>query len=253
MASWVVWEGPSVLNGSPIALVAVFGSANSKTGDVVQTYIIDARNALAWSVHSGSDASVCGMCPHRRHPVTGERSCYVSLATGANVVSREYLSGRVPAMRPEELRAILRARKSVLRLGTYGDPAAVPQSVWEEIIPAQIGRLEIDVVGYTHQWDNPMMSYLRKYCMASCETEMGVYAARTLGWRTFRARRHDEPVMAGEIVCPASAEAGRKLTCAKCRLCGGTNRRAAKDVAIIRHDATARAEQRRSTALAMLP
>ena len=36
----VLYEGPSVLDGAPIAVIATLKSANVKTGDMIQTWII---------------------------------------------------------------------------------------------------------------------------------------------------------------------------------------------------------------------
>ena len=57
--------------------------------------------------------------------------------------------------------------------------------------------------------------------MASVETEAAGARRTAAGWRTFRVRLASEPVMPEEIVCPASAEAGRRRTCATCKACGG--------------------------------
>ena len=48
-----------------------------------------------------------------------------------------------------------------------------------------------------------------------------------MGWRTFRVSLDPErdPLRKGEALCPASAEAGKKLTCAQCLACGGADGR----------------------------
>ena len=58
-------------------------------------------------------------------------------------------------------------------------------------------------------------------CMASVDSEDEAAEAQAMGWRTFRCRSEDEPVMSGEIMCPASDEAGKKTTCDTCLLCAG--------------------------------
>ena len=57
----------------------------------------------------------------------------------------------------------------------------------------------------------------------------------TAGWRTFRIRGPQDPLLAGtECICPASDEAGHRVTCERCQLCRGTNR-PARSVAIVAH------------------
>jgi hypothetical protein len=63
-----VWRGPSPLNGDAIVMLMTgLGrpSQNSKTGPMVQTYIIPQAMAPILAVRSGADESVCGTCPMR--------------------------------------------------------------------------------------------------------------------------------------------------------------------------------------------
>ena len=57
--------------------------------------------------------------------------------------------------------------------------------------------------------------------MASVETEAAFRLARRRGWKPFRVRNEDEPVLPGEFVCPASEEAGKRLRCEDCLACCG--------------------------------
>jgi hypothetical protein len=74
--------------------------------------------------------------------------------------------------------------------------------------------------GYTHQWKACDPAFAR-LCMASVETPAQREAAMALGYRTFRVRLPEQPVEPGEFTCPASAEAGKRLTCEECGACGG--------------------------------
>jgi hypothetical protein len=69
------------------------------------------------------------------------------------------------------------------------------------------------------------MAKLREFCMASTDTPDEASVAQAKGWRTFRVSLNNERdgLRKGEVLCPASAEAGKKLTCAQCRACDGTS------------------------------
>ena len=40
MKTLIIYDGPSLIDGSPIIVLAQAGSRNSKTGDMVQTFIL---------------------------------------------------------------------------------------------------------------------------------------------------------------------------------------------------------------------
>jgi len=107
----------------------------------------------------------------------------------------------------------------IVRLGTYGDPAAAPTSIWDHLTQYADGH-----TGYTHQWRTSPA--LRKLCMASVDTNAEAIEAWAQGWRTFRVDTAATPSHDGfESLCPASKEAGKKLTCAQCLACGGADGR----------------------------
>tara|TARA_R110000868_G_scaffold147436_1_gene368947 strand:- start:813 stop:1586 length:774 start_codon:yes stop_codon:yes gene_type:complete len=248
--SAVIWRGLSLLdNVTPIAVVVTGmaeASGNSKTGAMIQTYIVlDNGEKPAEAVRSGSDAAICGDCPHRRQ-ADGSRSCYVNLATGLSTVGKFLVAGRYETMSPDDAGTLCAGR--AVRLGTYGDPAAVPAHVWAALL-----RLSSSHTGYTHQWRAAGVSErLRGLVMASCDSEQDRIDARAQGWRTFRVRRASasgvEPLTAGEIVCPASSEAGKRVTCEDCGLCAGASR-PAKDIAIIDHSTRALAVRKKLVVL----
>jgi len=70
----ILYTGPSMLDGSPIVVIATAGSNNVKTGPMIQTWILRADLDPVEAKHAGADSSVCGQCPHR-HFLGG--SCYV--------------------------------------------------------------------------------------------------------------------------------------------------------------------------------
>jgi hypothetical protein len=209
----IVWEGASSLDGAPIVLLAVglrSASSNSKTGAMVQTYILRSDLSPVAAVRSGADASICGNCPARGNGDGTGRICYVQLQNAPTGIYKAYKRGSYPHMAGSEFNG------AMVRLGAYGDPAAVPVAVWRRVIATATAY-----TGYTHQWRRKPS--LKALCMASVDDEREALEARALGWRTFRASLPGQAErLASEAICPASAEAGRKLTCETCLACSGT-------------------------------
>lgn len=227
----VLWSGPSQLDGADIIVIATGlrdASSNRKTGGMVQTYILRSDLEPTTAVRTGADASICGDCPHRGTPgqVHGfgvstapqGRTCYVNVGQGPLGVWRAWKRGIYGVA---GLNVCLEdiGRDRIVRLGTYGDPAAVPWTVWHALVRFARGH-----TGYTHQWRRA--PGLRHLCMASADSVADAEEAQRAGWRTFRvAMPCDSPREHGEAVCPASKEAGHKLQCAQCLACGGANGR----------------------------
>jgi hypothetical protein len=61
-------------------------------------------------------------------------------------------------------------------MGTYGDPAFVPVSVWHKLLSNVIGW-----TGYTHQWRKVTSQGLKTLVMASCESIESKNDANSLG------------------------------------------------------------------------
>jgi hypothetical protein len=228
----VIYRGPSMLDGSPIVVVATGlagKSRNEKTGSLVQTWIIRDDMTPQAAVKSGADASICGDCPHRGTIEDGRnvgRSCYVTVHQAPLSVFKAFHRGIYLTVGRAELAALGRGRK--VRLGSYGDPAAVPLWVWSDLMS------EADAgTGYTHQWRR--FPELAQWCMASCDSATDRFHAKVLGFRTFRVRGEDDATAKGEVICPASAEAGKKTVCASCLACGGTSAKARADIVIVAH------------------
>ena len=58
---YILYEGPSGIDGAPIVVIATGfanSSANAKTGDMIQTWIIRSDIAPHHAVKSGDDASI---------------------------------------------------------------------------------------------------------------------------------------------------------------------------------------------------
>jgi len=226
----ILYQGPSLIDGAPIVVIAnriVSESGNAKTGAMVQTFILRQDMRPLDAARLGYDFSICGHCPHRP---TNDGSCYVNIGRSVESVFGAYKRGRYAVPHVDYDVALLPElfESSIFRLGSYGDPAAAPFRVWAHATALVRARN-----GYTHQWrEFPQFAAL---CMASVDSEAQAHEARANGWRTFRVRAAAAPVMAGEITCPASEEAGKKTTCSACKACGGTQAKARVSIVIAAH------------------
>jgi hypothetical protein len=230
---FVFYDGPSAIDGAPIIGIAVLRSANVKTGDMVQTFILRADQSPLAAIDSGADASICGDCVHRGDD-TRARTCYVDVGKSVQSVYAAWTRGAYPLMSPAQGARMLAGR--AVRLGAYGDPAAIPARHWRALLRYAAGR-----TGYTHQWRQAHAQQLRGLVMASADSASERDTARAMGWRTFRVRAADEPMGAREFACPASPEGGNRRQCVTCQACDGAARGPAQaSVAIIVHGRMAR-------------
>jgi hypothetical protein len=230
-----LWEGPSLIDGSPIVMIGtgyVKGSSNTKTGAMIQTWILRSDMPPVQAVKEGKDDAICGQCPLRGDGTGKERGCYVNVYWAPGRVYETYRRGGYPRLGEDQV-ALPHAEK-VVRLGAYGDPGAVPSDLLRTIVSAAKSW-----TGYTHQWQT---AELQGLCMASVESEDQAKEAIERGYRTFRTIREVAGVSRRrerrEILCPASEEAGFRTTCEHCTLCNGSHgddRRAS--IAIVVHGA----------------
>jgi hypothetical protein len=223
----VLWKGQSLLNGDLIVLVATGLNApqrqNEKTGHMIQTWILCDDVSPIEASRTGADERICGGCPHRgvaNGAVAVGRTCYVQLWSGVRNVWLAYKRGTYHLNKTDAP-----FRGLGVRVGSYGDPAAVPVEVWQRALHKAAFS-----TGYTHQWRS--RPDLKSFCMASTDSDEEREEARVMGWRTFRV---GENPRAGEVVCPASEEAGYKATCNVCRACGGVGAKARADIVIAPH------------------
>lgn len=241
----LVWTGTSLLDtvcddagdmiaaGSPIMVLATFSTGtgvNSKTGAMAQTFIMRSDMSPAEAIASGDNAAVCGSCVHREND-----SCYTHpiLKRGYGGAAT-YEAHRRGNSKPFNIRPFM---GRALRLGAYGDPAAVPFEVWQPLIRASRAGITgpTNHTGYTHQWRTCDPRY-RAILMASCDSYEDMLAARAAGWDTYTVHEVGTVRPAGTKPCPASKESGAVLQCEQCLRCGGTDTgRRGNHVAIMSH------------------
>jgi hypothetical protein len=229
----LLYKGPSAIDGQEIAVIIVGlanGSSNTKTGSMLQTYIIRTDIKPIEAANNGQDVSVCGDCKHRPSLAknNGEAKCYVNLGKGAGQVFKALQAGNYPAMSVSDIAHLVKGKE--VRFGTYGDPCAAPIEIFEDLAAIAAG-----FTGYTHRWrDADFNQAWSRLLMASVDNIFEQFEAVSKGYRYFRVQIGTAAPLPGEISCPASAEAGKKTTCAACLLCGGTSKKA-KNIVIQDH------------------
>ena len=202
----IMFRSMSALTKTPVEILTVFtgfkGSANRKTGNMVQSYILvaDVEPVTAWK--DGDDVAICGTCALR---YTGKPACYVNKGHDPYAVWHackrgSYLEVGVDVTFEEAI-AFISGYK--VRYGAYGDPSAAPHI---------FGALQSHT-GYTHQWKT---SDLEEECMASVETVYQKRKANEKGWRTYRIVHDASELEEDEIMCPYPT-----VQCVDCKLCGG--------------------------------
>ena len=211
---YLLYDGPSRLVPSRDIIVLATGfknpSANVKTGPMIQTWILDKKEKPTDAIKSLHDESVCGDCPFRG------TVCYVQVGQAPNSIWNAYTRGRYPHLGRADYERVFNGRK--VRFGAYGDPCAAPAVIWGDIALHSSGH-----TGYTHQWRRPDSIEYSAWLMASTDDKLQSVRAQEMGWRTFRVSSGSgESRLPREVVCPASEEAGKLLTCDQCLACSGS-------------------------------
>jgi len=249
----IIYRGPSLIDGSPIVVILTGltgGSSNAKTGSMLQSFILaDNGQSPIEASRTGGDYSICGNCPHRGTvdptKLTGwsvGRSCYVLLHQAPTAVYNAYNRGSYPMAGRDDLRALGRGR--MIRVGSYGDPAAVPASVWRELLSEAKGH-----TAYTHQSGMKGANVDYNRFMVSADSKRQAQGLQLNGKRTFRVipvatwnEQGKGALLKSEVLCPASAEANRPdVTCVSCGLCNGSS--------MVRSNGETRMVQRKSIAI----
>lgn len=245
-----------MLDGAPIVALASVGSKNVKTGSLIQTWIMRADLHPSEASARKADSSVCGQCP-RRHSLGGD--CYVQIFQAPRSVWQSWINAGSPGVNWRDRGPMRRlqadARIFGLRLGSYGDPAAVPWHVWQGLIDALSPRT---TVGYTHQWreswlDGAHASWCRSHLMASVDSVPEAEIARARGWRFFLALPE---LQASALDFSAVAQCPATVTdkaCHECGACDGAARGSFKaSIYLAEHGARSNGKARRVAGLQVL-
>ena len=238
----IIYQGPSLLDGKPIVVIAnsLKVNKNRKIGNTIQTWILKTDMHPQNALKSGDDSTICGQCFHRgeydkKTDTVKNNTCYVNLLKdGVFSIYHAFKRGSYPVC---DIKFLQLFNDRHVRIGSYGDPAAVPLYVWETIT-----KHCKDYTGYTHRWRtcDPIYS---KFCMASCEKVNDYYLATHKGYRTFRViLDQNEARSENEMACPA--QLNDKAHCDKCAFCDGVGKsRRRKNVTVVFHGACGRKEQ----------
>jgi hypothetical protein len=203
-----------------IVSIAVLKSANVKTGNMIQVYILTKNISPTEAIKNGDDFLICGNCPQRR--VSGG-GCYVNVGQDPSSVWRSYKKGQYQKISDMKNWQKYFLGRSV-RFGAYGDPAFIPVDIVSEICDTAESW-----TGYTHQWEQ--LQEYNAFFMASVENENKQEQAKIQGFRTFKIVDESYNIKKSETVCPNLLDAN--INCIDCGLCDGYNTK--KDIVTLAH------------------
>ena len=197
-------------------------SANPKTGNMQQLYILPDTMSPYEAVKTGNDKKVCGECDGRGTASGGKGWCYVLVFQGPRQVW-ETVKNMAVQKAPETTQPV--------RLGAWGDPAFLPFRLVKNLVKGRRWT------GYTHQWNEKSAKWAQ-YCMASVDNNMATrlgltisqlrQKAKALGYRTYRMVHNANELEKDEVLCPHESHS---VQCITCGLCNGAGK--AKSVAVL--------------------
>lgn len=181
-------------------------SENDKTGNMIQSYLIDKERINEKRVY-GTHCEKCNIVDkcYVQHDKVSVRGALKKLIGNQNT-SYHFVT-------LDQALTYLQISNKKLRMGSYGDPSALPLSDLEKIKKAVKGRM----TSYTHFWREIPTQY-RRYCMASVETPSDRLLAESLGYRCYVVTKDDEEVDTSLVICPNYTH---NVTCDDCMLCDG--------------------------------
>ena len=118
MSSFILYDGPSLLDGKPIVVndTGFYNRTNNrKTGDMIQTWILRSDMSPVEALHTKNDVRICGDCIHRA------ASCYVLIYLAPTNIYKAYKAGRYHKLDADNYEAFVIV-KSVLALTVIRPP-----------------------------------------------------------------------------------------------------------------------------------
>lgn len=216
ISGYILQETTSAIDGEPIVVIATMKTVNTKTGNMVQVWILRSDIEPTKAVMSGCDASICGDCPHRANGIAKDRTCYVTVFQAPHAVYSAYKRGNYVPWNGDA--SVFSGRK--VRFGAYGDPSLISDDIVRNIAMASDGW-----TGYTHMWKQSFAAPFIDYLQASCDNVSDLELATDGGWASFTVLpvgmdRRTLPFKTAR--CPASIS--DNVQCATCGLCNGAER-----------------------------
>jgi hypothetical protein len=230
---YIMYQGASALNGDPIISIATLHSANDKTGDMIQLWILPSDQSPLEALKTNNNGGACGSCKLQGWfdgQKMQNRVCYVQVGQAPEAIFKAWKRGKYPIYDPKIHAKKIKGRK--IRLGAYGDPAALDPALLEHLVneTGSIGH-----TGYSHQLfdiaktDRPLADRLAQLLMASCDDNAQHDIATSYGWRTFTVKTPDGDTPDGAIECPFYSH---NVQCENCLLCCGSAKNARSIYAI---------------------
>jgi hypothetical protein len=209
-------------DGSPGVIILTGKSKNSKTGDLVQSWILRRDMDPIQVRREGLDSSICGDCPRRpalkdQRP-EGTRGCYVQVHTAPLAVWRAYHRGSYHDIQDNFSWFWRWAKGKKVRIGSYGDPGKVPWRILDQLFDSFLWK---GSVGYTRQWKRLRHPWYRENLMASVMSEDEACRASVKDWYTFRGSPTGKPIGTLETRCPAN----KGTHCEDCMGCHPSRKR----------------------------
>ena len=196
-------------------------STNRKTGGMIQTYLLDKKTLTSEPKVFGAKCSDCPMVS----------KCYVNHdKMSVRRTVKKLLNGEKTSYSFSTLEEVLPLLKGErVRLGTYGDPSALPLQDMKKICETSDGW-----TGYTHFFKEIDSDY-SKYLMASVESLSSELLAHALGYLTFRVLLKEDETLEVSKQSIQCLNITINRQCTDCLLCSGTSGRGKKSIYIEEH------------------